>query len=230
MAMIELSCDANGGNDGSDRKLPPRAVLFQGHYGDKPCPFTYSEDEEEPDATLEISDACPYDKLRYESNEEPEDEETEERVFNGSTASSTGRKRPSTYATGRKKHISTGLWKKSAKAARGGESLPRAQLRVMGWNPNGRDKNRLRGAPSNPRMRTNLLHLINKCSRGGEAGSKTSTTMKNCDHCFLAASNAEGGLKNSAIVFSFCSNMCTTKYGRPQKKVRCKCYKGSCSR
>ena len=76
MAMIALSCDANGGNDGSDRKLPRRAVLFQGHYGDNPCAFTDSEDKEEPDASSEISDACPYDELLYESNEEPEDEET----------------------------------------------------------------------------------------------------------------------------------------------------------
>ena len=80
--------------------------------------------------------------------------------MDGSTASSTGRNRPSTYATGRKKHISTGLWAKSAKAARGGKELPRAQRRAMGWNfkvRNGRAKNWPNAAPPNPRMWTNPL-------------------------------------------------------------------------
>jgi hypothetical protein len=110
--------------------------------------------------------------------------------------------------------MGTGLHTKRAKAARGGKALPKAQLRAMGHNFK-QNKNRPNAAPPKPRMCFNPLHLIDKLRR-----SKISTRMANCVHCFLSVRNAEGGLPNSAIAFSFCSNMCTIRPAYGQKQVQ----------
>jgi hypothetical protein len=180
MAVLAPSRDANGGDE--DGKRPRHKGALRGHYSDKSCPFTDSEAEEDYDdfpsseaysdtlLVSETSDAYPDAYPDAELSEE-----SEEPVFDSPTTSRTGPN--STYScnsTGRKKHCSTCLFTKRAKAERGGKGLSRAQKRAMGWKLSGGGSNKRVELPR-PRLCSNPLHMIDKLR-----GNKSSWIMAAC--------------------------------------------------